>query len=59
MALDAHLAELKKKHSEIEAQIEEALTHLSVDDTELQELKRRKLKLKDTITQLSESATAH
>lgn len=54
MALSAHLAELSEKHRLLEKKIEEAMTHPSVDDLEIAQLKREKLKLKDAITRLSQ-----
>lgn len=59
MSFDAHLAELEKKHGELDRRIEEAMTHPSVDDLEIAELKRRKLEIKDKIYQLNGSATRH
>jgi hypothetical protein len=52
MTIKAHLAELERKHHALEASINEALTHKSVDDLELVELKRQKLHLKDEIERL-------
>jgi hypothetical protein len=56
MSFEAHLAELQKKHSELDRQIDEMLAHPSTDDLEISELKRRKLLLKDEIQRLSENA---
>lgn len=52
MSLTSHLAELKRKHSDIEREIDEAMTHPSVDNLEIAKLKRRKLALKDEIEKL-------
>ncbi|WP_342361171.1 YdcH family protein [Terrarubrum flagellatum] len=54
MSLQAHLAELEKRHQSIEREIEVALAHPSIDDLEIAELKRRKLQLKDEIAKLRE-----
>lgn len=54
MAIDSHLQELVRKHGDIDRKIEEAMTHPSVDDLEISELKRRKLMLKDEIARLEE-----
>jgi hypothetical protein len=54
MSFEAHLAELQKKHSELDRQIDEMLAHPSIDDLEISELKRRKLLLKDEIRKLSD-----
>ena len=59
MSLASHLAELQRKHGDIEREIDEALTHPSVDDLEIASLKRRKLALKDEMEKLRSSATRH
>ncbi len=55
MSLQSHLAELQKRHSELEDKIEEAMSSPSVDDAEIVVLKRRKLALKDEIVRLRSS----
>ena len=52
MAIQAHLAELERKHEALKKQIHEALMHPSIDDIEIVELKRRKLMVKDEIERL-------
>ena len=52
MSLAHHLDELQRKHGDIERQIDEALSHPSVDDLEIVTLKRRKLALKDEMEKL-------
>ncbi|MEQ1952792.1 YdcH family protein [Mesorhizobium yinganensis] len=52
MALANHLDELQRKHGDIERQIDEAMTHPSVDDLEIVMLKRRKLAIKDEMEKL-------
>lgn len=59
MSLSNHLEELKRKHGDIERQLDKALTHPSVDDLEIVSLKRRKLALKDEIEKLSSEHTRH
>ncbi len=59
MSLASHLDELKKKHGDIEREIDEALLHPSVDDLEIANLKRRKLALKDEIEKLRIQPTTH
>jgi hypothetical protein len=49
MTIKAHLAELERRHKALEHEIAEALTHSSIDDLKITELKRRKLILKDEI----------
>lgn len=57
MSLASHLAELQKRHSEIEEKINEALASPSTDTIEVVSLKRRKLALKDEIHRLRTSPT--
>ncbi len=52
MSLANHLDELQRKHGDIERQLDEAMTHPSVDDLEIVDLKRRKLAIKDEIEKL-------
>ncbi|GAB5506900.1 MAG: DUF465 domain-containing protein [Rhizobiaceae bacterium] len=59
MSLESHLAELKRKHGEIEQEIDEALTHPSATDSEIAELKRRKLAIKDEIFRMRAAPTRH
>ncbi len=49
MAIEAHLAELERRHQALETEISEALTHPSTDDLEIAQLKRKKLYVKDEI----------
>jgi len=50
--MDAHLAELKRRHKALEDEIADALRHLSTDDLMIGDLKRRKLHLKEEIERL-------
>src|ERR1700743_3498158 len=52
MAIQAHLVELERKHKTLESELHEALVHLSTDDLQIAELKRRKLMVKDEIERL-------
>jgi hypothetical protein len=52
MSLDAHLAELERKHKFLEREIETELAHPNVDDVKVAALKRRKLKIKDQIVSI-------
>jgi hypothetical protein len=56
MAIQAHLAELERKHRTLESELHEALVHLSTDDLHISELKRRKLMVRDEIERLKHSA---
>lgn len=57
MSLANHLDELQRKHGDIERQLDEAMSHPSVDDLEIVHLKRRKLAIKDEIQKLQEHTT--
>ncbi|MHA6642834.1 YdcH family protein [Mesorhizobium sp. A623] len=59
MSLANHLDELHRKHGDIEREIDNAMTHPSVDDLQIVDLKRRKLALKDEIEKLKAQPTAH
>ena len=56
MTIQAHLVELERKHKLLENELHEALLHLSTDDLQIAELKRRKLMVKDQIERLKHSA---
>ncbi len=58
MAVLAHLVELERKHKVLENELHEALLHVSTDDLQIVELKRRKLMVKDQIERLKNSANA-
>ncbi len=57
MAIQAHLVELERKHDVLESELHDALKHLSTDDLQIIELKRRKLVLKDEIERIRHSAS--
>jgi len=59
MPLESHLAELQRKHCDLQKEIDDALTHPSVDALEIAELKRRKLAIKDEMERLREGQTRH
>jgi hypothetical protein len=52
MTSTVHIADLERQHKALEHEIAEALTHSSADDLKVNELKRRKLVLKDEIAWL-------
>ncbi|AZO81055.1 MULTISPECIES: DUF465 domain-containing protein [unclassified Bosea (in: a-proteobacteria)] len=49
MSLQTHLAELERKHRQLEEAIAQAVLSPSSDDLSVAELKRKKLLLKDEI----------
>jgi hypothetical protein len=52
MTIRAHLAELERRPKAHEDEMAEAVGHSSADDLTINELKRRKLLLKDEIERL-------
>lgn len=52
MALKAHLNALSTRHHNIDLALNDELKRASRDDVRITELKRKKLKLKDEISQL-------
>ena len=55
MTVASHIAELKKKHEALSESVERAQRAPSISDTEIADLKKQKLKLKEQIGRL----TAH
>jgi hypothetical protein len=51
--MDSHLADLTRRHKQLEDEIADTLRHRSNDDLMIGDLKRRKLHLKEEIEQLS------
>ncbi len=58
MTIQAHLASLEKKHGALEEKLHSALASPSVDDREISEIKRLKLRIKDEMERLK-SSTRH
>ena len=58
MAIQAHLVALERKHEVLENELHDALKHLSTDDLQIIELKRRKLVLKDEIERIRHTASS-
>ena len=52
MSMQSHLAELERRHAEMERKIEDAQLHPSTDSLELADMKRQKLKIKDEIERI-------
>jgi len=59
MAIESHLAELERRHQALEQEITEAMTHPSMDDLEIAQLKRKKLHVKDEIAKLKVAVGVH
>ena len=59
MSLQNHLSELERRHHALEREIEREVIHPATDDTKLNEMKRRKLHLKDEIAKLRGDNVMH
>ena len=59
MSIEAHLAELQRRHRALEDEISDARAHPSIDDLKIVELKRRKLLVKDEMTRLRQDVRLH
>lgn len=55
MSLSSHLQELRKKHENLSQQVEAAARNPGIDQSEITQLKKKKLRLKEEITRLSNS----
>jgi hypothetical protein len=55
MTVQAHLESLQKKHVALEEELHSAMTSPSMNDREIAEIKRRKLRIKDAIQRLTSS----
>jgi len=53
MSLSSHLLELKKKHTLLDEQVEQAQRAPGIDGLQIAALKKQKLKLKEEIERLS------
>ena len=53
MAVESHIHSLKKRHHELDVEIEEEMSRLPMSADRISELKRQKLKIKDRIHELS------
>lgn len=56
MSLSSHLKELRNKHETLSQEVEQAQRSPAFDDIQITALKRQKLKIKEEIERLSESA---
>lgn len=56
MTNESHVAALRRRHIEVERQLQEQLVHKSSNDLEISALKRRKLEIKDELVKLQSNA---
>ncbi|MCK0198308.1 DUF465 domain-containing protein [Ancylobacter sp. 6x-1] len=52
MSMQAHVAELERRHQALDKQLKEEMAHPGSDVSRINDLKRKKLHLKDEITRL-------
>ncbi|MEQ8401912.1 MAG: DUF465 domain-containing protein [Roseitalea porphyridii] len=52
MSIDGHLDALKRKHGALDSEINDMLARPAPDESELNRLKREKLRLKDEIEKI-------
>ncbi|MBE2277955.1 MAG: DUF465 domain-containing protein [Rhodobacteraceae bacterium] len=55
MTMASHLAELRKKHETLSDMVEKAQRSPGMDDLQIAEWKKQKLKLKEEIARLSQT----
>lgn len=55
MSLSSHIQELHKKHQTLEEQVAAAMKSPSIDDLQITQMKKEKLRLKEEISRLSHS----
>lgn len=53
MAVESHIHSLKARHEELENQLKELMSTAALDEERISDLKRKKLKIKDRIRELS------
>ncbi|HQZ13969.1 MAG TPA: DUF465 domain-containing protein [Devosia sp.] len=58
MTTESHISALERRHRDLDHQLEEELGHASHDDLIVQELKRKKLEIKDQLARLRSSEAA-
>ena len=56
MTTENHIAALKRRHSELERQLEEELRFKGQNDLVIADIKRRKLEVKDELHKLEHTA---
>ncbi|MEO0327411.1 MAG: DUF465 domain-containing protein [Pseudomonadota bacterium] len=54
MTIQSHINSLKSRHRDLDDQIQHLLMSAAVDEVEVNDLKRKKLQLKDRIQELSQ-----
>lgn len=55
MTIASHLTELRRKHETLSTKVEHAQRSPGVDDLQIADMKKQKLKIKEEITRLSQA----
>ena len=56
MSLHGHIVELQRRHEALKKEVEHAQLHVQTEEHKLRELKRKKLKIKDTLLRLHQTS---
>lgn len=59
MAIETHIRQLEERHQQLEAQLDEMLNQPSASDSDIADVKRQKLQLKDKISYLKIEHSIH
>lgn len=59
MPVGSHIEQLLQRHRELEARLDEVMSHPSADDMEVADIKRKKLMIKDRINELKRCESLH
>lgn len=59
MPVGSHIEQLLQRHRELEARLDEVMSHPSADDMEVADIKRKKLMIKDRINELKRCRSLH
>lgn len=54
MSVGSHLEELRRKHQRLSDQVDQARQSPSIDDLQVAQMKKQKLRLKEEISRLSQ-----
>ena len=56
MSLHGHIVELQRRHEALTKEVEHVQLHVKTEEHKLRELKRKKLKIKDTLLRLHQTS---
>ena len=55
MSLHGHIVELQRRHEALKKEVEHVQLHVKTEEHKLRELKRKKLKIKDSLLRLHQT----